>query len=478
MKQSNSAKGILSAQEHRQAVAKPANILVVEDELNMRVVLEAMLKKEGYDVFTVSNGYEALNLLKEKEISVVATDLKMPGMNGMELLERVMQYDSAMPVIILTAYGTVASAVDALKKGAFDYITKPFEQDELKTVILKAVKTRQLEVGRLTSPAGKDDQHTIVGSSSSMAEINRIIQKVSPTETTVLISGETGTGKELIARAIHNNSARKKQPFIKINCAAIAHNLVESELFGYERGAFTGAVTTKPGRFELAHRGTLFLDEVGEIPREVQAKLLQVMQDRSFERVGGLKTISVDVRLITATNKNLPQEIKEGNFREDLFYRLNVFPVFIPPLRERTDDILPLAEHFLEKANTKLGKNVKDFAPEVLVFLLTYRWPGNVRELEHLVERLVLMTDGSVIKPDILPPDIAGPEQNLSASAIVKEPVRDALKNHMEETEKQIIATCLDECDGNVTKAAQKLGLSRKGLQLKMIKHNLRKRGE
>lgn len=459
-------------------MAKPAKILVVEDELNMRVVLEAMLKKEGYEVFTVSNGHEALNLLKEERISVVATDLKMPGINGMELLQKIMQYDSAMPVIILTAYGTVASAVDALKKGAFDYITKPFEQDELKTVISKAVKTRQLDGGYLPSPTGDVDQYRIVGNSNGMAEIHRIIQKVSPTETTVLITGETGTGKELIARAIHNNSARKKQPFIKINCAAIAQNLVESELFGYEKGAFTGAVTTKPGRFELAHKGTLFLDEVGEIPREVQAKLLQVIQDQSFERVGGLKTISVDVRLITATNKNLPQEIKEGNFREDLYYRLNVFPIHMPPLRERTDDIIPLAEHFLEKSNLKLDKNVKGFAPEVLVFLLTYRWPGNVRELEHLIERLVLMTDGSVIKSNILPPDIAYPEQNSSASATDKEPVRDALKNHMEETEKQIIATCLEQCDGNVTRAAQKLGLSRKGLQLKMIKHNLRKKEE
>ena len=456
----------------------PSKILVVEDELNMRVVLEAMLKKEGYEVFTVSNGYEALNLLKKEQISVVATDLKMPGINGMELLQKIMQYDPAMPVIILTAYGTVASAVDALKKGAFDYITKPFEQDELKTVILKAVKTRLLDGGYLPSPTGDADQYRIVGNSSSMAEIHRIIQKVSPTETTVLITGETGTGKELIARAIHNNSTRKKQPFIKINCAAIAQNLVESELFGYERGAFTGAVTTKPGRFELAHNGTLFLDEVGEIPREVQAKLLQVIQDQSFERVGGLKTIFVDVRLITATNKNLPQEIKEGNFREDLYYRLNVFPIHIPPLRERTDDIIPLADYFLEKSNTKLSKNVKGFAPEVLVFLLTYHWPGNGRELEHLVERLVLMTDGPVIKSNLLPPDIIHPEEKVSASAADKEPARDALKNHMEETEKQIIAAALDECDGNVTRAAQKLGLSRKGLQLKMIKHNLRKKEE
>ncbi len=459
-------------------MAKPAKILVVEDELNMRVVLEAMLKKEGYEVLTVPNGYEALAILKERDISVVATDLKMPGMNGMELLQKIMQYDSAMPVIILTAYGTVASAVDALKNGAFDYLTKPFDQDELKSVIMKAVKTRQLEGGEGSTARGNDDRYRIVGKSKSMMEIHDLIRKVSPTETTVLITGETGTGKELIARAIHNSSPRKKQPFIKINCAAIAENLVESELFGYEKGAFTGAVTTKPGRFELAHNGTLFLDEVGEIPREVQAKLLQVMQDQSFERVGGLKTISVNVRLITATNKNLPQEIKDKNFREDLYYRLNVFPIHIPPLRERTDDIIPLAEYFLEKANAKLGKSVNELSQEVLDYLLTYPWPGNARELKHFMERAVLMADGQMITSNALPPEITGMEHGLQSAGTDREAVQEGLKNRIDEMEKQIIATCLEECEGNVTKAAQKLGLSRKGLQLKMIKHNLRKRGE
>ncbi|MBU0651997.1 MAG: sigma-54 dependent transcriptional regulator, partial [Proteobacteria bacterium] len=241
---------------------KPAKILVVDDELNMRLVLEAMLKKEGYEVATAADGQEALRILKEEKIAVVATDLRMPRLDGMGLLNRIMQDDPSLPVIILTAYGTVANAVDALKKGAFDYLTKPFEQDELKTVILKAVKTRQLGDRDLSAPAGDADPYRIVGASSRMAEIHEIIRKVSPTTTTILITGETGTGKELIARAIHRNSSRSEQPFIKINCAAIAENLVESELFGYEKGAFTGAVTTKPGRFELAHRGTLFLDEV------------------------------------------------------------------------------------------------------------------------------------------------------------------------------------------------------------------------
>ena len=313
-----------------------------------------------------------------------------------------------------------------------------------------------------------------------MAEIHEIIRKVSPTTTTVLITGETGTGKELIARAIHRNSSRREQPFIKINCAAIAENLVESELFGYEKGAFTGAVTTKPGRFELAHRGTLFLDEVGEIPRDMQAKLLQAIQDQNFERVGGLKNISVDVRLIAATNRNLPQEVKEGKFREDLFYRLNVFPIHIPPLRERTEDILPLTGHFLEKFNRKLKMKVEGLSPEVRDCLLAYPWPGNIRELEHLVERMILMAEGPIITMAIVPPEIvrAAHEPRPAAPGMTETPGRDVLKSHMEEMEKQIIARCLEECDGNVTRAAERLGLSRKGLQLKMIKHRLRKREE
>ncbi|MDP2840022.1 MAG: sigma-54 dependent transcriptional regulator [Syntrophales bacterium] len=459
---------------------KPAKILVVDDELNMRLVLKAMLKKEGYEVATAADGQEALQILKEEKIAVVATDLKMPRLDGMGLLHRIMQDDPSLPVIILTAYGTVANAVDALKKGAFDYLTKPFEQDELKTVILKAIKTRQLGDRDLSAPAGDVDPHRIVGASSRMAEIDEIIRKVSPTTTTVLITGETGTGKELIARAIHRNSSRKEQPFIKINCAAIAENLVESELFGYEKGAFTGAVTTKPGRFELAHRGTLFLDEVGEIPRDMQSKLLQAIQDQNFERVGGLKNISVDVRLIAATNRNLPQEVKEGKFREDLFYRLNVFPIHIPPLRERTEDILPLTGHFLEKFNRKLKMQVEGLSPEVRDCLLAYPWPGNIRELEHLVERMVLMAEGPVITMAIVPPEIvrAAHEPCPAAPGMAETPGRDVLKSHMEEMEKQIIARCLEECDGNVTRAAERLGLSRKGLQLKMIKHRLRKREE
>jgi DNA-binding NtrC family response regulator len=459
---------------------KEAKILVVDDEQNMRRVLSAMLKKEGYQVVTASDGKEALEVLQKEKISVVATDLRMPRLDGMGLLDRIIRDDPALPVIMLTAHGTVANAVDALKKGAFDYLTKPFEQDELKTVILKAVKTRMTNDRDLSASTGDEDPHRIVGASSHMSEIHEIIRKVSPTTTTVLITGETGTGKELIARAIHRTSARKEQPFIKINCAAIAENLVESELFGYEKGAFTGAVTAKPGRFELAHQGTLFLDEVGEIPREMQAKLLQAIQDQSFERVGGLKTVEVDVRLIAATNRNLLHAVKEGRFREDLFYRLNVFPIHIPPLRERSEDILPLVDHFVAKFNRKLGKNVEGPAPEVRDCFLAYSWPGNIRELEHLIERMILMAEESTLTLKLVPPEItkAAAEHRPSTDARPETSGHDALKSHMEEMERQIIANCLEECGGNVTRAAERLGLSRKGLQLKMIKHRLRKQEE
>ena len=460
---------------------KAAKILIVDDELNMRLVLKAMLKKEGYEVATAADGLEALEILGKEKIAVVATDLKMPRLDGMGLLDRIMQNDPSLPVIILTAYGTVSNAVDALKKGAFDYLTKPFEQDELKTVIMKAVKTRLINDRDISAAASETDPYRIVGESPRMTDILDVIRKVSPTTTTVLITGETGTCKELIARAIHRQSNRKEQPFIKINCAAIAENLMESELFGYEKGAFTGATSTKPGRFELAHRGTLFLDEVGEITREMQVKLLQAIQDQSFERVGGLKTISVDVRLIAATNQNLQQAVKEGKFREDLFYRLNVFPIHLPPLRERPEDILPLADYFIGKFNRKLGRKVEGIVPEVRECLLTYPWPGNIRELEHFVERLVLMAEGSLLTLDLVPPEMkdSPPESAGAGQAGLPEAAgHDVLKSHMEEMERQIIARCLEECGGNVTRAAERLGLSRKGLQLKMIRHHLRKREE
>jgi two-component system, NtrC family, response regulator AtoC len=452
-------------------------ILVVDDELNMRLVLKTLLKKEGYDVATASDGLEALKILKNGDVDVVVTDMKMPRLDGMGLLDRVMNDYPLTPVILITAHGTVATAVDALKKGAFDYITKPFEQDELKNVIKKAVRTHQLNEDEPVLSIDEIDRQGIIGSSDAMQKIYDMIQKVAPTVTTVLVTGETGTGKELIANAIHRNSSRKNNPFIKINCAAIAENLVESELFGYEKGAFTGAVASKPGRFELADKGTLFLDEVGELPRDMQVKLLRMIQDSEFERVGGLRTIKVDVRLIAATNRNLLQDAKDGKFREDLYYRLNVFHAHIPALRERTEDILPLAEYFVQKFNKKLDRQVKQIDAGVEKIFLQYDWPGNIRELENLIERLVLMAAEDTITLHDIPAEVklAVVAPQAPRTDVAEKPFKDIMKSHMEEVEKQAIIRCLEESGGNVTKAAQRLGLSRKGLQLKMIKYNLRK---
>ncbi len=381
-------------------------ILIVDDELNMQLVLKAMLQKEGYEILTASDGLEALKILKANPVAVVVTDLKMPRLDGMGLLEKIQDIYPAIPVIMITAHGTVSTAVEAIKKGALDYIMKPFEQDDLKNIIHKAVLTRRLNEGEVF-PGSDLDRTGIIGSGEVIERLLDSIRKVAVTTTTVLITGETGTGKELVANAIHRNSPRRANPFIKINCAAISENLLESELFGYEKGAFTGALSTKPGRFELADRGTLFLDEVGELPLDMQVKLLRVIQDYEFERVGGLKTIKVDVRLLAATNRNLLQEVKNGRFREDLFYRLNVFPLHLLPLRERREDIPALADHILAKFNRKLEKNIRSIDEGVMALFLKYDWPGNIRELENILERLALVSSGDTIRLEDMPPDFA-----------------------------------------------------------------------
>lgn len=452
-------------------------ILIVDDELNMRLVLGAMLKKEGYEVASAADGREALQILQSGPVAAVITDLKMPHLSGMELLDRMNAHHPDIPVIMITAHGTVATAVEALKKGALDYITKPFELEELQSVVAKAIKTRNLKENELFLPPEEIDRPGMIGQSPSTMEIFEAIRRVAPTTTTILITGETGTGKELVAEAIHRNSPRKNNPLIKINCAAIAETLMESELFGHEKGAFTGAAITKPGKFELAHKGTLFLDEVGEIPKEMQVKLLRVLQEQEFERVGGLKTIKVDVRIIAASNRNLSQSVQEGSFREDLFYRLNVFPICVPPLRERSDDILPLVDYFVDKFNKKLSLSVSGVDDAVKEMLLGHRWPGNIRELENLIERMMLLAKTTIITAAEVPPEFkAGLTKDpLPGGGGEKTPLKDLMRTQMESAEKQMIARCLEESDGNVTRTAKLLGLSRKGLQLKMIKYNLRK---
>lgn len=452
-------------------------VLVVDDELNMRLVLGAMLKKEGYDVASAADGREALEILKSGRIAVVITDLKMPRIDGMELLRRITEHYPEVPVVMITAHGTVATAVEALKKGALDYVTKPFELDELKNVIAKAVKTRNLKDNELYLPPDDIERAGMIGASEASMALFEAIQRVAPTTTTVLITGETGTGKELVAEAIHANSPRRTNPLIKINCAAIAETLMESELFGYEKGAFTGAAITKPGKFELANKGTLFLDEIGEIPRDMQVKLLRVLQEQEFERVGGLKTIKVDVRIVAATNQNLQQSVAAGAFREDLFYRLNVFPIRVPPLRERLDDIDLLVAYFIDKFNKKLELSVTETDDEVRRRFRLHSWPGNIRELENVIERMMLLTKTDRLSGNLLPDEfqMRQPENPDAESADDGRSFKAAMRDHIENVESGMIVKCLEETDWNVTKAAKILGLSRKGLQLKMIRYNLRK---
>ncbi|MBW2674138.1 MAG: sigma-54-dependent Fis family transcriptional regulator [Deltaproteobacteria bacterium] len=451
-------------------------ILVVDDEKSMRLVLSAMLKKEGYQVAAAIDGLEAFDIIKKQDISVVVTDLKMPRLGGIGLLRRVIEKYPSLPVIIVTAHGTIANAVEAVKKGAFDYVTKPFDQEDLKNVISKAVKTKSLSDREMLLDSMEDDHYALIGTSKPMLEIYDIIKTVAPTPTTILITGETGTGKELIARAIHENSTRKGDPFIKINCAAIPENLMESELFGYEKGAFTGAVHRKIGRFEQAHKGTLFLDEIGDLPKDMQAKLLRTIQDREFERVGGVQTIKVDVRLVAATNRDLLQDVQNKRFREDLYYRINVLPIMLPSLRERKNDIPLLVEHFIDKFNRKLGRRVRRIEPEVEQFFREYAWPGNIREMENLLERLILLANDDIIRYEALPADILTPPQAEVISPEAEQgSFKEIVKGQAEAVESHIIARVLEQCGKNVTRAADRLGISRKGLQLKMIKYGLRK---
>src|ERR1700690_407232 len=343
-------------------------VLIVDDEPNLRRILSAQLTRDGYDVMTAEDGEQGLAVLREPHIDLVITDLKMPKVDGMTLLRRALEEEPDLPIILITAHGSIDTAVEALKSGAFDFVTKPFDKDEVRQIVGKALKTRELRGADATpTPAARGARFGIIGSSQGITELYAILERGADTPTTVLITGESGTGKELVARALHEHSGRKDKPFIKVNCAAIPKELIESELFGYERGAFTGAVTSKPGRFELANGGTLFLDEIGEIPVEMQVKLLRALQESEFERVGGIKTTHVDVRLIAATNRDLAREIEAGRFRKDLFYRLNVVPIVLPPLRDRKTDIPTLAVHFIEKYNKRLNKKIEGIADDAMV---------------------------------------------------------------------------------------------------------------
>ena len=379
-------------------------VLVVDDEANMRRVLSALIRRDGFETVEAANGVVALEILDEAEVDAVLTDLKMPQMNGIELLAEVRRRRVGIPVIMLTAHGTIGSAVEALKRGAFDFLTKPFEPDEIRQVVTKAVATRKLEETETCIEPDEDPDRLLLGRSPALRAIKQVIERVAPTAATVLISGESGTGKELVARSLHQHSGRHEQPFVKVNCAAIPEGLIESELFGHEKGAFTGAAVQKPGRFELADGGTLFLDEIGEMPLPAQPKLLRAIQEGRFYRVGGTGTISVDVRIVAATNRELEEEVRAGRFREDLFYRLNVVPITLPTLSERREDVPSLAKFFLHRVPERLGVGARSLSAEALTTLARHDWPGNIRQLENTIERATLLSDGPSIEVGDLPP--------------------------------------------------------------------------
>jgi two-component system NtrC family response regulator len=448
-------------------------VLVVDDEKNYLVVLSAFLSDEGYEVLTADNALRALEIAKSTDLDLVVTDMSMPAMDGIELLRRIKEKIPELPVVMMTAYGTVEKAVEAMQLGAFNFIQKPFQNETLKQIVDKAVSTyRVLKENRRLVQALESRYRfdNIVGKSKPIQAIFEIIQKVAHTKATVLISGESGTGKELIAKAIHFNSPRRNNAFVAVSCAALTETLLESELFGHEKGAFTGAIAMKKGRFELADGGTLFLDEVGEVPASVQVKLLRVLEDISFERVGGTRTIGVDVRLIAATNKDLKAEVEQHRFREDLYFRLNVVHIKLPTLRERAEDIRLLVTHFANKFAQEANKVQMTVSPEAMRFLCNHRWPGNVRELENAVERAVVLSRGNEITPDDLPKDLlsfADMEVPIDWQKLSNLPeVLDAI-------EKRLIQKALSLSNNVQSRAANLLGIPRANLQYRLKKHNL-----
>ncbi|MBI3019061.1 MAG: sigma-54-dependent Fis family transcriptional regulator [Deltaproteobacteria bacterium] len=456
------------------------HILIIDDEANIRKVLKALLEQEGIQVSEAKDGVEALSLLKKDSFQTIITDLRMPNLDGMGFLEASLKHYPDIPIIIVTAHGTVDSAVSALKMGAFDYISKPFDKTEMIQVIKKALNTYQ---SKSKNPSDKEIHSELVSQSPQMKEVLILIKKVASSPSTILITGESGTGKELVARALHENSSRASKPFITINCSAIPTTLIESELFGFEKGAFTGAIASKLGRFELAHEGTLFLDEIGEIPLELQAKLLRVLQENEIERVGGVKTIKINIRLIAATNKDLSEEVKKGGFREDLFYRLNVIPIYLPPLRERKEDFPHLVDFFIQKYNKKLGKRVYALNEKAMNVLMQFQWPGNIRQLENVLERMILLSEKQTLMLEDIPSEISQ-LTSISTPTFIPENMntqgsfKEIVKETTQKIEKNLIVKALEETHGNVTRAAKILGISRKSLQNKMKEYQLRDSSE
>jgi len=448
-------------------------VLIVEDEEKLKRVLSLQLESAGYEVETAGSAEDALKLADRA--GLVLTDLRLPGMDGLTLLESIQRQNARLPVIVMTAFGTVEIAVEAMKKGAADFLPKPFSLDHLMAVVRKALEVQTLrdENVRLKDELGRRYRvDNIIGTGPRMQEILAAVMRVAPTKSTVLLCGESGTGKDLIARAIHHHSPRASHPFVKINCTAIPENLMESELFGYEKGAFTGAASSKPGKFEQAENGTAFLDEIGDVPAAVQVKLLRILQERELERLGSNKTKQIDVRVIAATNVDLRRALEEGNFREDLYYRLNVFPLTIPPLRERAEDIPQLAEQFLRKIARETGSPVAAISEAARHKLVSYHWPGNVRELENVIERSLLYASGDTLKPEDIRLDHAPKRAIVNGVSSVN---GDFLPEGMslEEHEQQLIREALKRAAGNKSHAARLLGLTRNALRYRLSQMGL-----
>ncbi len=445
-------------------------ILIVDDDEHQREQLSGFLKKQGFSVTTAESGLEAINLCQDKHFEVALIDLKMPGMDGIELLKKLKESNPEIQVIMITAHGSVDTAVEAMKLGAYHYVNKPINLDELKLNINKALESYHLVSENKYLKEQLEEKYKdvqIIGNSKAIKEVLSTVSRVAKTKSTVLIRGDSGTGKELVARAIHALSDQADQRFIPISCAALPETLFESELFGHERGAFTGAIKKREGRFELADGGTLFLDEVGDIPLETQVKLLRVIESQEFERLGGKETLKVDVRIISATNQDLEKKIKERSFREDLYYRLNVISVFIPPLRERKGDILLLVDHFIKKANQKCGRSIKGITPEVKDLILNYDWPGNVRELENVIERGVVLSRTEVIDKTDLPYFGLVSDKSLKHLPSASLSLKDVEKDH--------ILRVLKKTNWNLNKTAEVLGIHRNTLRLKMKEYGIEK---
>ena len=451
-------------------------ILIVDDEINYTLILAAVLEDEGFETLTANSGAEAMATLAESDVDLVLTDMKMPAMDGIDLLERIKKEDADLPVIMMTAHGTVEKAVEAMQKGAYNYILKPFDNERLVLYTNKAIsmyrvvkENRQLRL----AVEGRYSFHNIIGKSKAMQDVFHIIRKVAPAAATVLLEGSSGTGKELVANALHFNSPRKDKPFVAVNCSALVETLLESELFGHEKGAFTGAVSMKKGRFEIADGGTLFLDEIAELSPALQVKLLRVLQERVVERVGGVKAVPVNIRLIAATNKSLKEEVAEGNFREDLFYRLNVVPITLPSLRERLEDIRPLVGHFITKYSDErnVGLPVTGIDREVERLFYEYDWPGNVRELENVIERAVVLSPEEIIQVSDLPKDfIENSHSTLHMDGI---PVDANLYDTLALVEKNMIVRALKKANYVQAHAADLLGIGKSGLNQKIKKYKL-----